>query len=300
MAVLAACAAGAGETARDGDAPFVRSANGCRVLAPATPIGEPVLAGCARARVEVARLLGRAAPAGVVHVPAAGVSAPADTGRRPNEGWSLELSAEEARAPLELGDGRRVSQLGYAAHESAHRLATAMLYPGDSTAAPGQYGSPLPDWLDEGIALLVEPPDDQRARLALLFDGAMIYALPLRRFLYMAHPALSGAAPGSQLRQTFYGQSLAFSLYVQERAGPAGVRALVARLQGGANQGAALTGLPGLPADGGALEQDWLAWLRARQGELARPASASGPRTVCPAGRPCHPTAEGRRAPAAD
>jgi hypothetical protein len=296
VALLSACAAGAGERARD-DAPFARSANGCRVLAPAAAIGEPVLAGCARARAEVARLLAREAPAGVVHVP---VVAPADTGRRPDEGWSLEISAEEARAPLELGDGRRVSQLGYAAHESAHRIATAMLYPGDSTAALGQYGSPLPDWLDEGIALLAEPPDDQRARLALLFDGAMIYALPLRRFLYMAHPALSGAAPGSQLRQTFYGQSLAFSLYVRERAGPGGVRALVARLQGGANQGAALTALPGLPADGGALEQDWLAWLRARQGELARPAAASRPRAGCAGGLPCHPDAEGGRASAAD
>jgi hypothetical protein len=32
----------------------------------------------------------------------------------------------------------------------------------------------------------------------------------------------------------------------------------------------ALTGLPGLADDGGALEQEWLAWLRARRDALGQ------------------------------
>jgi hypothetical protein len=211
-----------------------------------------------------------------VLVSAAGEPSPdsADALRRGGERWSLALGTSEVGEALELGGGQRVSAGGYAGHEAAHRIATAMLFPADTgDVAPGGprgYGSPLPDWLDESLALLTEPEVDQRARLALLFDGGIIYALPLRRFLYMPHPALAGAQPGSQLRRSFYGQSLAFAQFVQERAGTGGLRLLVHQLQAGTTQGVALTGLPGLADDGGALEQEWLAWLRARRDALGQ------------------------------
>lgn len=248
--------------------PFRRQAGACRVVADSAAAGREALDGCARAGATLARLLGQGAPAGVVLVSAAGEPAPdsADRLRRSGERWSLALGSGEVGGELELGGGQRISAGGYAGHEAAHRIATAMLFPADTMpGSPSGYGSPLPDWLDESLALLTEPELDQRARVGLLFEGERIYALPLRRFLYMTHPALSGAAPGSQLRRSFYGQSLAFAQFVQERAGTDGLRLLVRQLQAGTTQGVALTGLPGLADDGGALEQEWLAWLRARR-----------------------------------
>ena len=268
---------GAGQrAAREAGGPFERQAGACRVVADAEAAGQEVLDGCARAGATLVRLLGRAAPAGLVLVSAAGERTPdaADGLRRAGERWSLALGTREVAGALELGGGQHISVGGYAGHEAAHRIATAMLFPADTTpATPSGYGSPLPDWLDESLALLTEPELDQRARFGLLFEGERIYALPLRRFLYMAHPALSGAQPGSQLRRSFYGQSLAFAQFVQERAGADGLRLLVQRLQAGTTQGVALTGLPGLADDGGALEQEWLAWLRARRDALGRTAA---------------------------
>lgn len=253
-----------------------RRAAGCRVLGPTDAHAALALAACGRARSEVARVLGAAVPPGLVVVaPPSEAHADPDTLRARGERWVVSVAMHEASEELQLGDGRRLSPSGYVTHEVVHRAATALLYPAD-TGAPvaGRYGSPLPDWLDEGLAMLAEPPGDQRARLGLLFDGETVYALPLRRFLYMTHPAFAGVAPGSQLRRTFYGQSLAFTLFVQDRAGAAGIRALVDTLRRGTTQGAALTGLAGMPADGGALEQAWLAWLRANRGALTARAPA--------------------------
>ena len=242
---------------------------GCRVLAPTAEHGRIAIAACERAGAEVARVLGAPAPRGLVVVAGlAGREAP-DALRRADERWVLPIHMYEASDELQIGDGRKLSPAGYVTHEAAHRIATALLFPADTGApTPGRYGSALPDWLDEGVALLAEPTADQDARLGLLFDGETIYALPLRRFLYMAHPALSGLPAGGPVRRTFYGQALAFSLFVQERGGPDALRGLTERLRAGVSQGVALTSTRGLPADGGALEQAWLAWLRGRRATL--------------------------------
>lgn len=268
--VLVGCGAaeGGGRRERDGNRAFARSEGGCRALAPDAPTAARALRACVDARAQLGRLLAAPAPAGLVVVGDAAMQG--RVARRPDDRWVFALDTAEASAERELGDGRRMSPAGYLTHETAHRVAAAMVFPPDTTFGPEVgYGTPLPDWLDEALALLTEPPADQRARLGLLFVDGMIYALPLRRFLYMAHPALSGAPPGSPVRRVFYGQSLAFALFLRERAGDAGVRALVGALRAGQKQGAALTGLPGVPPDGGALEQAWLAWLRGRRDALA-------------------------------
>lgn len=183
--------------------------------------------------------------------------------------WSMAIPRGGASPEkLDLGAGRQMSADGYLTHETAHRIAYAMLYPpGEESAAETgpAYGSPLPDWLDEALGQLTEPESDQRARLAPLSEGSIIYALPLRRFLYMPHPALQGVPAGAPLRRLFYGQSLAFALFLQERGGADGFRGFVRAIRGGQTQGVALTSIPGLPGDGGDLEAAWLAWLRDRQ-----------------------------------
>lgn len=252
--------------------PFARSEGSCRALAPDTPTGEQALRACAQAGAQLGRLLESPVPAGLVVV---GDSAASTEARlQPGERWIFTIDTSETSAEREIGSGRRMSAMGYLTHETAHRVAVATIYPSDTTFGPDAgYGSPLPDWLDEALALLTEPATDQRARLSLLFADGMIYALPLRRFLYMPHPALANAPPGSQVRRVFYGQSLAFALFVRERAGDAALGTLVRALRAGEKQGAALTTLPGMPADGGALEQAWLAWLRARRdASVASPA----------------------------
>lgn len=265
---------------------FAHSEGGCRVRAPDAHGGRQALHACARARAQLARLLAMPAPAGLVILDDTGeTGAAGDIGdttagrraRRPDEPWEFAIDASEARSEHALGGGRRISALGYLTHETAHRVAVAMLYAADTTFGPDAgYGSPLPDWLDEALALLTEPEADQRARLSLLFTDQLILALPLRRFLYMAHPALAGVPAGSPVRRVFYGQSLAFALFLRERAGDAGVRALIASLRAGQTQGTALTSLPGMPPDGGALEQAWLAWLRARRDAMATGRGVSG------------------------
>ena len=201
--------------------------------------------------------------------PADGQAAPA---LRDGEAWIMPLASDGALDSLELGAGAWLSAEGYLAHETAHRMATATMFAAaDTLPAELGYGSPLPDWLDEALGLLVEPPGDQSARFDALFDGPIIYALPLRQFLYMDHPAVHRIPAGSATRRIFYGQSLAFAQFVRERTGIEGLRSLITSLRAGDRQGEALAALPGLPDDGGALEQSWLGWLRDRQAPRAPP-----------------------------
>lgn len=279
---LAGCdARGAPARAESARAESAPSAVGCRVVAPDGSSSAEALAACATARATLAQILAMPVPAGVVVLADSLDATDGDALRVRGEQWSVAVDGASPDAPeRELGGGARLSNAGYIAHETAHRMATAMLYPGDSapSPAPGGYGSALPDWADEALALLVEPAVDQQARLGLLFADGMIYALPLRRFLYMAHPALSDMPVGGPVRRVFYGQSLAFALFVRARAGDEGLRALVGALRDGRSQGVALTGIRGLPADGGLLEQEWLAWLRAERDRRApQPQQAASP-----------------------
>ncbi|MGI9077225.1 MAG: hypothetical protein ACR2G6_07845 [Gemmatimonadaceae bacterium] len=249
-----------------------RASGSCRAVAPNAAAAYAIRHACTRAATQVARLLGRAVPPGVVSQAAGPQMADADVARLSGERWAMAVPANWAPAkPLELGVNRQISAEGYLAHEIAHRMAFAVLYPsGTPDSTPEGYGSPLPDWLDEAMGLLAEPDTDQSARLSMLFEDEIIYAMPLRRFLYTPHPALRGARAGDANRRIFYGQSLAFGLYLRELAGVSGFQRLVRALRSGTAQGVALTDIRGLPRNGGDLEQAWLAWLRTRRDAMRR------------------------------
>lgn len=244
----------------------------CRAVAKEPAERIAILSACTRAAAQLTSLLGRAVPKGVILQSDNPQMVDADVPRHNGEAWAMALPAHWAPAePLELGAARQVSAAGHLAHEIAHRMAFAMLYPsGVADTSRFEYGSPLPDWLDEAMGLMVEPAADQRARLGLLFEGEMIYAMPLRRFLYTQHPALRGGRPGDANRRLFYGQSLAFGQFLRERVGTTGFQRFVSTLRSGTTQGVALTSIRGLPRDGGELEQAWLAWLRARRDAMRR------------------------------
>jgi hypothetical protein len=270
--LLIACSAGSDRSNADTE----RARGGCRVVGGDASEGERALRACISASAELSRILGITAPPGVIVLARDSTTLESDVPRLGGELWAMVIPRGAASPEmLDLGGNGRMSADGYLTHETAHRIANAMLYPaGEELAdeAGPAYGSPLPDWLDEALGELTEPEADQRARLAPLSEGSIIYALPLRRLLYMPHPALQGVPAEAPLRRVFYGQSLAFALFLQERGGADGFRGFVRAVRNGETQGVALTSIPGLPATGGDLEAAWLAWLRERQSSTA-PAS---------------------------
>jgi hypothetical protein len=154
-------------------------------------------------------------------------------------------------------------------HEIGHALLVARFYP-DGFEPHAGYGTPLPDWLEEGAAIWSEPPATRRARLA------QARALPpaqrdLHHILGMTHPALRNAAalasrdgaplPADPVLWAFYPQSIAVVAFVHAAGGRAAMLELVRRLLDGESATRALLGLPGLPSDDAGLRTAWDAWL---------------------------------------
>jgi hypothetical protein len=51
-------------------------------------------------------------------------------------------------------------------HEIAHVMLAADFFPEEAAGVPGRYGTPLPDWFDEAVAIWAEPDSVREARLA--------------------------------------------------------------------------------------------------------------------------------------
>lgn len=156
-------------------------------------------------------------------------------------------------------------------HEIAHVLLAARFY-GRHVDGAGEsaYGTPFPDWLDEGVAIWAEPAESRRDRLR----GAR--KLPARRrdlrtIVLASHPASGdarvlamrdGAAPpGNRALWDFYPQSIAVLAFVHEAGGRAAVSELARRLVAGSDAPEALVGLPGLTGDFDAISAAWTSWL---------------------------------------
>jgi hypothetical protein len=168
-------------------------------------------------------------------------------------------------------------------HEIAHVLLAARFFGSgpEVSAGAGGYGTPFPDWLDEAVAIWVEPATSRAARLA------EARALPRSRreistIMSARHPASGdaqvlamrdGATPPADADlEAFYPQAIALLGFVFDRGGRAGVQQLAERLRAGRASGAdALLGLPGMPEDPAALAVLWGRWLAE---ESARSAAA--------------------------
>jgi hypothetical protein len=104
------------------------------------------------------------------------------------------------------------------------------------TGSGYKVGTPLPDWLDEGLAVVAEPEDfraHRRKELAEILQGTNPTAtelIPLDKLLTMNHPVVDGK--GGQV-SVFYAQSYAFVEYLLREAGAKVFRGLVAGLAGG-------------------------------------------------------------------
>lgn len=157
-------------------------------------------------------------------------------------------------------------------HETAHALLTARFFT-DAVIPAEEYGTPLPDWLDEGIAIWAEPPESRAERIAQA-RGLTEEWLDLEAILAGAHPAMGNAAawrmrdgeapPSDEALWAFYPQSIAVVAFVLEAGGTAAFGALVSRLL--ADPGdvglEVLAKLPGMPSDAAGVLAAWNKWLQ--------------------------------------
>ncbi|MDH7452403.1 hypothetical protein QF205_04800 [Luteimonas composti] len=201
------------------------------------------------------------------------------------------LSRPDSRTGRSAGrrGARPPDHEGILRHELGHAIYVATFWP-DSRAVEAQYGGPAADWLDEAVAMLLEPADSQRARASAFMAAwrASPDRVPrLEHFLRMPHPALalaetmrtngratqSGvvsmqlpAGHTSDALTMFYGHALVFAGFLVDASGdPRILRHVTNAAVAGADfetwladQGASF----GLPATLPLLEARWSAWLQ--------------------------------------
>lgn len=154
-------------------------------------------------------------------------------------------------------------------HEIVHALLATRFYPDGDLPEEG-YGTPLPDWLEEGAAIWAEPARSRRSRLATARELPRVQR-DLRAILEGEHPAAAnrdalavrdGAAPPSdQALWDFYPQSIAVVEFIYDQGGRPAFRELARRLADDPEDPEALVGLPGLPARMDRLVARWERWL---------------------------------------
>lgn len=155
-------------------------------------------------------------------------------------------------------------------HEISHVLLAARFFPDAHGSARAPYGSPLPDWIDEGVAIWAEPETSRETRIA------QARALPPERrdlvsILTTPHPAAAnrevlairdGAAiPDDQALWDFYPRSIAALAFLHDTGGRAATSELVRRIIAGAPLPHAVVGLPGLPGELAEIEVAFERWL---------------------------------------
>jgi hypothetical protein len=166
-------------------------------------------------------------------------------------------------------------------HEAMHAMVAAHFFAaGDDLSAA--YGTPLPDWFEEAVAIWAEPESQRGLRLAQarnlppelrVLSGILATPHPAAD-----NPALLAARDGAALPRwdralwAFYPQAIAVLRFVHDAGGAAAVQVLAARLLAGhASDATVLAGLPGMPAEAAEVILAWERWL---------PASASVRRGV--------------------
>lgn len=162
-------------------------------------------------------------------------------------------------------------------HEISHLLLAVRFFRDGRDAAPGEYGTPLPDWIDEGVAIWAEPKESREKRVAQARELPAEY-LDLRRILEGSHPAAGNSAaytsrdgtarPADFELWAFYPQSIAVLTFVHEHGGTAATSELVQRLINSPGNPLVLAGLPGLPDDFEGVEAAWKEWLAGDRGVL--------------------------------
>lgn len=128
-----------------------------------------------------------------------------------------------------------------------------------------QYGSSLPDWLDEGIANLLEGPRAHEAyRSGTRQRVEAGTHMPLTELFTCLHPGSREKSdrPKAKDRWLFYAQTYSITAFLAESCGADAFRHVVYTLKDGRKIEDAL-GHKGLPATLADLEKAWKAWVLA-------------------------------------
>jgi hypothetical protein len=232
---------------------------------------ERAIGGCERARSRFAELFGEP-------VPPVRVILWDWPGYRIGVGDGIAVILWPKHVALTDADGGGERGFAYAAgqwrdvlpHEISHALLAARFFGDNYEPTPGAYGTPFPDWLDEGVAIWAESGDNVRGRLA---QARRLPAerLDLRQILSTPHPAAGnaevlairdGAAiPEDEALWAFYPQSIAVLSFVRDTGGQAATAELARRLAADPSATDALAGLPGMPTDMKGVVAAWERWL---------------------------------------
>jgi hypothetical protein len=228
------------------------------------------LAACEAAHARFVELLGSAAPGVIILVEER-------SGYRIGilDGQAVVLWPSTRAMRLRAGTGRGAD--AYLAtqwndvlrHEVGHALTAAHFFADGQFEATG-YGTPLPDWLEEAIAIWVEPAASRESRIAAA-RKLPDHRLDLWTILRSRHPAAGspaamavrdGAAPPADPDLVdFYQQAVAVLAFVHDHGGPVAVRELAIRLRADPGDNEAIVGLQGLPATSDAVDRAWQEWL---------------------------------------
>jgi hypothetical protein len=155
-------------------------------------------------------------------------------------------------------------------HEVMHALTMAGFYGEGGADGHDGYGTPLPDWFEEGIAIWAEPESSRRGRLrqaqALPAERRQLLVIlagehPVARNGALLAPQPGAAVPRDEALRAFYPQALAVLSFVFDAGGAAAVRELGQRLVRNPADTRALLRLPGLPAAERDLVAAWDRWL---------------------------------------
>lgn len=155
-------------------------------------------------------------------------------------------------------------------HEIAHVLLAARFYGDAESPLPAGYATPLPDWLDEAVAIWAEPEESRKKRVEQA-RALPAERLDLQSILTSPHPAIGNAAAytardgtaaiADETLWAFYPQSIAVLAFIHELGGSEAVRELTRRLVTDPQDAAAILGLPGLPEEMDDIVAAWERWL---------------------------------------
>lgn len=233
-----------------------------------------------------------------------------------NGSWVLEW--ETSKAFLEgaavMGSEADVAHHWSATlpHEIGHMLLEADFFPDGLPNTLQRYGTPLPDWFDEAVALWMEP-DSVRQRRLLGARTNLDTVPPIRTLISIEHPLREDEAirrhtttlypcPRAEVcpdrtrwnesirittwtdrtgqvhadttyfqgmppardptEEHFYPLAIGALQYLLDRGGKGAIAALEDRLRTNPDSPEILLGLPGLPSETDALEEDWQLWWR--------------------------------------
>ncbi len=134
------------------------------------------------------------------------------------------------------------------------------------------YGSYLPDWIDEAIAVYLEPEDLRKQRYRRFQKNFQNKKIPLKKLFTMNHPKIGkGGRPkrkkGNKSKvQAFYTGTLSVLEFLLDVEGNSFVQEMVSMLQKGKPMKEILRKkADNLPADLGKLEKYWVKWLKKKR-----------------------------------